>query len=155
MLGFAPLLHTRISGLAAALKEGGSRGAIGSARHHVRRGLVMAEVALAVMLVVGAGLLLRTVYNLSAVDSGFDRSRLVTFAVTVPTANYPQASARLQLFQRLVDKLRAVLPACRPHRPCRACRQTGKFNADGTEIDNYTAPPPRVRTENISPTART
>ena len=44
----------------------------------------MAEVALAVMLVIGAGLLIRTVYNLTSVDAGFDRSRLVTFSMTLP-----------------------------------------------------------------------
>ena len=64
VFGLAPLMQTRVRQLAAALKEG-ARGASGAARHHVRRGLVMAEVAMAVMLVVGAGLLLRTVYNLS------------------------------------------------------------------------------------------
>jgi len=74
----------------------------------VRRGLVMVEVALAVMLVIGAGLLLRTVYNLSNVDTGFDRSRLVTFSLTLPTANYPQPQARGQMYQRLIEKLRAL-----------------------------------------------
>ncbi|MBY0493037.1 MAG: FtsX-like permease family protein [Cyanobacteria bacterium] len=54
VFGLAPLMHTRVKGLALALKEGGARGATaGSARHHIRRGLVMAEVALAVMLVIG------------------------------------------------------------------------------------------------------
>ena len=53
----------------------GERGPRASAagRHHVRRTLLVAEVALAVMLVIGAGLLIRTVYNLTSVDAGFDR----------------------------------------------------------------------------------
>ena len=93
VFGLAPLMHTRVSGLAAALKEGGARGATGAARHHVRRGLVMAEVALAVMLVIGAGLLLRTVANLTNVDTGFDRSRLVTFSMALPISRLP-AGAR-------------------------------------------------------------
>ena len=107
VFGLAPLLHTRVTELAAALKEG-TRGASGAARHHVRRGLVMAEVAMAVMLVIGAGLLLRTVYNLAKVDAGFDRSRLVTFSMTLPAANYQQAPARAQLYQRLLERLRGV-----------------------------------------------
>src|SRR4029450_12170457 len=49
VFGLAPLMHTRVKGLALALKEGGAKGAT-AARHHIRRGLVMAEVALAVML---------------------------------------------------------------------------------------------------------
>ena len=140
VFGLAPLMHTRIKLLASALKEGGGRGAIGSARHHVRRALVMAEVALAVMLVIGAGLLIRTVYNLSAVDGGFDRSRLVTFQISLPTADYPQPAARAQLFQRVLENLRGVagvqgasaMAGLPPDRP---------VNANTTDIGNYTAPP--------------
>jgi predicted permease len=140
VFGLAPLMHTRVRGLALALKEGGARGATGAARHHIRRGLVMAEVALAVMLVIGAGLLIRTVYNLSMVDGGFDRSRLVTFQMSVPAANYPQPAARAQLYQRLLDKLRGVagvqgasaMSGLPPNRP---------LNANDTDIGNYTAPP--------------
>ncbi len=140
VFGLAPIMHTRVAGLVTALKEGGARGATGAARHHVRRGLVMAEVALAVMLVIGAGLLLRTVYNLSTVDAGFDRSRLVTFSMTLAQANYPAAPARAQMFQRLLTRMRSVpgvqsvsaMSGLPPNRP---------LNANDTEIDNYTAPP--------------
>jgi predicted permease len=100
----------------------------------------MAEVAMAVMLVVGAGLLLRTVYNLSKVDAGFDRSRLVTFSIALPAANYQQAPARAALYQRVLERLRGVagvqsasaMSGLPPNRP---------VNANDTEIDNYTAPP--------------
>src|SRR6185503_17480285 len=107
IVGLAPLMHTRVKGLVTALKEGGARGATSAARHHVRRGLVMAEVAFAVMLVIGAGLLLRTVYNLTKVDGGFDRSRLVTFSITLPQAS-SEAAARKQTYQRLLDNLRRL-----------------------------------------------
>ena len=108
VFGLAPLMHTRVKGLVDGAEGRRRQGATGAARHHVRRGLVMAEVALAVMLVIGAGLLLRTVYNLTSVDAGFDRSRLVTFSMTLPTANYPQPPPRAQLYQRLLEKLRGV-----------------------------------------------
>src|SRR5262245_34331567 len=108
LFGLAPLLHTRVKGLATALNEGGTRGSTKAVRHHVRRGLVVAEIALAVLLVIGAGLLVRTVYNLISVDAGFNRSRLVTFSLTLPNATYPQASTRVQMFQRLLVKLRAL-----------------------------------------------
>src|SRR5207249_1094840 len=73
----------RTSSLVTSLKEGG-RGASGAWRHYARRGLVIAQVAFAVMLVIGAGLLVQTVYNLTRIDAGFDRSRLVTFSMTLP-----------------------------------------------------------------------
>src|SRR6185503_18272917 len=102
IFGLAPLMHTQVKTLALALKEGGARGGTGAARHHIRRGLVMAEVALAVMLVIGAGLMIRTVYNLATVDPGFDRARLVTFQMSIATADYPQEAQRGQLYQRLL-----------------------------------------------------
>jgi predicted permease len=139
VFGLAPLMHTRVADLVTALKEGG-KGATGAARHHIRRGLVMAEIALAVMLVIGAGLLLRTVANLANVDAGFDRSRLVTFSMSLPAADFPQPSARAQLYQRLLDTLRAAagvqaataMSGLPPNRP---------LDANDTDIDNYTAPP--------------
>ena len=72
IFGLAPIALTRVKGLVTALKEGGAKGSTSGTRHYVRRALVTAEVALAVMVVIGAGLLVRTVYNLTKVDAGFD-----------------------------------------------------------------------------------
>ena len=140
VFGLAPILHIRMKGLITALKEGGARGATRTARHHIRRGLVMAEVALAVMLVIGAGLLLRTVYNLTTVDAGFDRSRLATFSMTLAIRNYPQPSTRAQAFQRLLEKLRAV-PGVQAATAMSGLPPNRPLNANDTDIDNYTAPP--------------
>ncbi len=140
IFGLAPLVHTRVKSLMTALKEGGAKGATGGARHHVRRGLVMAEVALAVVLVIGAGLLLRTVYNLTNVDAGFDRSRLVTFALTLPVANYQQPPIRSQMYQRLLEKLRAV-PGIQAATAMSGLPPNRPLNANDTDMENYTAPP--------------
>ena len=139
VFGLAPLSHTRIKGLVTALKETGGRGSTGSGRHHVRRALVVAEVALAVMVVIGAGLLVRTVYNLTAVDAGFDRSRLVTFSITLPQAT-SEPDSRAQTYENVLDRLRGIagvqaasaMSGLPPNRP---------VNANSTDIDNYTAPP--------------
>jgi predicted permease len=138
LFGLAPLLHTRILGLASALKDGGRATSV--VRHHIRRALVIAEVAFAVMLVIGAGLLARTVHNLTTVDAGFDRARLVTFSMTLPPINYRQPSARAQVYQRLLEAMRAVpgvqaataMSGLPPYRPP---------NAQDTDIDNYTPSP--------------
>ncbi len=140
LFGLAPVMHTRVKGLAIALKEGGSRGATSGARHHFRRGLVMAEIALAVMLVIGAGLLVRTVYNLTQVDAGFDRSRLVTFSMTLPNVHYPQAAARAQLYQRLLVDLRGV-PGVQAATAMSGLPPNRPVNANDTDIEGYTAPP--------------
>jgi putative ABC transport system permease protein len=140
IFGFAPLMHTKMSGLMLALKEGGAKGATGAARHHIRRGLVVAEVALALILVIGAGLLLRTVANLTNVDAGFDRARVVTFSLALPLADYPQPPIRAAMFQRLLEKLRAA-PGIQAASAMSGLPPNRPLNANDTEIDNYTAPP--------------
>jgi predicted permease len=149
LCGLAPILHTRMKGLMPTLKEGGggAKGATGTARHHIRRGLVMAEVGMAVMLVVGAGLLARTVYNLTHVDAGFDRSRLVTFSMTLPIVRYPQPSARGQMYHGLLEKLRAV-PGVQAATAMSGLPPNRPLNANDTEISNYT-PPPQGPFENV------
>jgi putative ABC transport system permease protein len=106
LFGLAPVAQRRMNDLEAAFKEGGDRGASRAGRYRIRRTLVVAEVALAVILVIGAGLLIRTVYNLTSVDAGFDRSRLVTFSMTLAEPYDPDT--RAPPYQRLLDKLRAT-----------------------------------------------
>jgi predicted permease len=135
--GLAPFVRVRVQGLIGSLKESGAKGA-SSTRHRMRRALVAVEVGLAVVVVVGAGLLARTVYNLTNVDAGFDRSRLVTFSLTLPPATYP-SPARAQRFDEILERLRsmpgvqgaAAMTGLPPNRP---------VNANTTEISNYTNP---------------
>jgi predicted permease len=108
VFGLAPLLHLREQAMGSALKEGGARTSAGTARTRTRNVLVMAEVALAVVLVVGAGLLLRSFWNLMRVDAGFDRSRLSTFGLVLPNAAYPDAQRRIDAFGRLLDRIRRI-----------------------------------------------
>jgi predicted permease len=75
--------------------------------HRLRTALVVAEVALAVILVTGAGLLIRTVVNLGDVDAGIDRSKLVTFSMTLPRAT-TSPGGRAGVYQQLLETLRAA-----------------------------------------------
>jgi putative ABC transport system permease protein len=84
ILGVAPALHSRISRLADVLKAS-ARGSSGSTSR-LRAGLVVAEVTLAVVLVAGAGLMIRTVQNLTAIDPGFDTESMLVLNVSVPRA---------------------------------------------------------------------
>ena len=106
LFGFLSLGRGRASSLAAALSDG-ARGASRNLHHYARRGLVAAQVACAVMLVMGAGLLVQTVHNLTRVDAGFDRSRLVTFSMTMPMAN-SDPDTRAQAYQRVLHGLRSL-----------------------------------------------
>jgi predicted permease len=104
IFGVAPAALGRLVDLVQVLKEGARDGGA-AGRHRVRRALVTAEVALAVMLAIGAGLLVRTVDNLTRVDAGFDRSRMVTFSMTLPRT---RSGAGAPALQRLLDALRQV-----------------------------------------------
>ena len=138
VFGLAPVLHLNPATVALAIKEGGQR-STGGARNHTRRMLVIAEVALAVMLVIGAGLMLRSFWNLMQVDAGFRRDQLVTFGINLPQAAYPKPEARVQFFTRLLERLRgtagvqsvAALAGLPPKR---------QVDANDTDIDGYTAP---------------
>jgi predicted permease len=92
------------------------------------------------MVVIAAGLLVRTVYNLTNVDVGFDRSRLVTFSMTLPPVNYPQASARAQLYQRILRQLR-VVPGVQGATAMSGLPPNRPVDANGTDIENYTRNP--------------
>jgi putative ABC transport system permease protein len=106
IFGMAPLLHLREFATSVTLKEGGHRATAGSARARVRAGLVMAEIALAVVLVVGAGLLLRSFQKLMTADAGFSREHLTTFGLVLPGATYPKPESRAAFFDRLMERLR-------------------------------------------------
>ena len=137
LFGLAPVAQGRIRDLVTAVKEGGERGASGAGRHHIRRALVVAEVALAVVLVMGAGLLVRTVYNLTSVDAGFDRSRLVTFAITLAEPYEPDT--RGPVYRRLLDQLR-VAPGVQGAAIMSGLPLNRSPGAIPTRIESHTAP---------------
>jgi predicted permease len=97
---------------------------------------VVSEVALAVMLVIGAGLLIRTVYNLTRVDAGFDRSRLVTFSMTLAEPYEPET--RAPAYQRLLEKLR-VSPGVQAAAVMSGLPPNRSPEAIPTRIENHTA----------------
>ncbi len=148
VFGLAPLLHLGADATSLALKESGQRTTAGAGRNRVRRALVAGEVALAVALVIGAGLLLRTVLNLSNVDAGFNRSRLVTFAVSVPAAKYQQQSQVMDFYRRLIDQL-SMLPGVQSVAAMDGLPPLRRVNANDTNIENYPPPPPNTPGPNV------
>jgi putative ABC transport system permease protein len=106
--GLAPAVHARTGGLVAALKEGGQRSTAGSARQRLRRGLVVAEVTLAAVLVVGAGLLLRSFWELQRVDPGFQPRGLLTLELALPQTTYATPARVAAFVERLTERLQAL-----------------------------------------------
>jgi predicted permease len=135
----APLVHTRMKGLATALREGTDRQA-GNPRQQARACLVIAEVALAVVLVAGAGLLARSVLNLTNVDVGFNRSRLITFSTTLPQARYPQPGSRAEVYQSMLERLRSV-PGITSAAAMSGLPPERALQTMATDFDGYVAGP--------------
>ena len=101
--GLAPALATSRAGLIGGLREGGRSGIGGGAR--LRSWFVGAEVALSVMLLVGATLLFRSLTGLLAVNPGFDPASVLTFRVMLPTVRYSEVARRTQFFARAIEQI--------------------------------------------------
>jgi putative ABC transport system permease protein len=100
--GMVPTLQARRIDLQYALKgQGGSRASVGPARHRLRSALVVAEVALAVVLVAGAGLLIRSFWHLQGVDPGFRVQGVLKAEYQLPAARYPADFAAWPNFKEM------------------------------------------------------
>jgi putative ABC transport system permease protein len=111
LFGLAPALHLAHTDLGAALKEGGERGSTGVRVGRTRGGLVIAELALSVVLLVGALLLIRTFVGLRAVDPGFDPKNVLTLETSIAGAKYettPQVESMVRQVVARVDALPGI-----------------------------------------------
>jgi putative ABC transport system permease protein len=107
VFGLAPAwLMTRLN-VSSALKEGG-RGAISGARHRLRSGLVVAELALAMILLVGAGLLIKSFWQLRTIQPGFNQSNLLTMRLELPETRYREIEKQTQFRRALLESLNAL-----------------------------------------------
>jgi putative ABC transport system permease protein len=109
LFGLAPALQASRPDLYAALREGGRGGTGTRAGGRLRRALVVGELALALMLLAGAGLLGRSFLSLREVDTGYATDGILTFRLSLPSASYPEEAQVIGFFDRLTTEL-AVLP---------------------------------------------
>ena len=108
IFGLAPALQATSQDIASSLREAGR--SITGGRIHVlfRQALVVAEVALSLMLLVAAGLMIRTVLAMQQVDLGFSSDRVLTFRVPLNEQRYPDTERRVAFFQDLLRRVAAV-----------------------------------------------
>jgi putative ABC transport system permease protein len=140
LFGLSPLLHVRETILHGALKEGGTRTTSSTARARTRSALVMAEVALAVVLVAGAGLLLRSFWNLMNVDAGFNRARLSTFGLVLPAAQYQKPESRPVFFTRVLEQI-ARIPGVKSAAAMNGLPPARDVNANDTTFEGVPMTP--------------
>jgi putative ABC transport system permease protein len=108
VFGLAPALRTLHVNLVESLREGSHNATIGGRRQRFRSALVATEVALAVILVVGAGLMIRSLSALGRIDLGFNPERVLTMRVAIPAARYESPDQVINFYKQLVDRVRAL-----------------------------------------------
>jgi putative ABC transport system permease protein len=107
--GLAPALLASRTNFSSALKEGGRDTSTTSRGSRVRSALVVSEVALALMLLIGAGLLIKSFVNLQHVDPGFNPKNVLRVDITIPRTRYPERNQSAAFYKQLLDRV-STLP---------------------------------------------
>ena len=108
LFGLAPARHGFRADPNESLRDTGTRGATSAGARHASRVLVVAEIALAFILVVGAGLMVKSLIRLESQDTGFRPDGALTFQLNLPQSKYPSNEAVAQTYQRIVEDLRTL-----------------------------------------------
>jgi putative ABC transport system permease protein len=107
LFGIAPAWKISSGGVQGALREEG-RGTVGPAHHRLRNTLVVAEIALALILLVGAGLLVRSFVRVLAADAGFRADGVLTASLPLPQARFPEEANRAAFVRAVVERVKTV-----------------------------------------------
>jgi putative ABC transport system permease protein len=144
IFGLAPALQSARLDLNEVLKEGG-RQTTGGVGHRLRSALVVGEIALAVVLLVGAGLMMKSLLRLLQTNVGFNTENLLTMSVVLPPAKYTEANQRINFNTQLQERVRS-LPGVTGAGTVDILPLNGgnttRFNIDGDPL-----PPPGKETE--------
>jgi putative ABC transport system permease protein len=136
LFGLAPAWRgTRVNPQLAM--KANARGAIEGGRFGLGKALVVAQVALSLVLVVGAGLMLATFFRLETLDPGFEREHVLLVGVDLRNGHYPPAR-RGAVFEEMLERLRA-LPGIRPASASAATPIDNSLSAFNLQIEGYTA----------------
>jgi putative ABC transport system permease protein len=140
LFGLAPALEASRPNLNETLKEGGRSASSGLRSHRLRDLFVVAEVALALVLLIGSGLMVRSFTRLRSVDPGFDATNLLTVKLQLPTSKYGQDHQLKAFFKQLTERIQA-LPGVRSVGAINFPPFTGLGAATNMDIIGHPKPP--------------
>jgi putative ABC transport system permease protein len=140
LFGLAPALRTLRVNLVESLREGSQQATLGGRRQRLRGVLVAAEVALAVILVIGAGLMIRSLAALGQIDLGFNPDRVLTMRLAVPAGSYDTADQVVGFYDRLLDRVRG-LPGVEHAGVVRALPLATTIGDSGVDVEGFEEPP--------------
>ncbi|HKR61333.1 MAG TPA: ABC transporter permease [Pyrinomonadaceae bacterium] len=145
VFGLAPALQISKPNLTESLKEGG-RGAGGLASgNRLRSGLVISEIALTLILLVCAGLLMRTVMRITRVDKGFNSENVLSMSIGLPSAKYPKPENYITFFQQVSERI-AALPGVKAAGVTSVMPLSANFDGRGLAVEDH----PRPRGEELT-----
>ena len=137
VFGLAPAMQGTAGDPADALRTGGRTVSAGRSRQRFRNALAVAEVALSVVLLIGAGLTLHSLVRLTSVDHGFDAGQQLTFSAVLSPRRYTDAPALRAAADRIVERL-AALPDVTNAGATTALPLSGQNIENGFTVDGYT-----------------
>lgn len=154
LVSLIPLLRARRIPIALVLRESGRGATAGAARQHTRSALVVAQVALALVIVAGSGLLARSFARLRNVQPGFDSRDVSLTRLALPTASFPTDQSLVQFYGSLLEQVRA-LPGVRDATISDWVPLTDDHNDVVVTVEDHPLPPtalPRVHwTASVDP----
>jgi predicted permease len=138
--GVAPIIALSVGNLYASLKSASSRTTSSVASQYFRSGLVVAQLGMALVLLIGNGLMIRAFWKLLSVNAGFNPDRVLTLQIPLPPATYTDSKSTTQFWTSLEDRIQslpgvdnvAVVSGLPPTRP---------INANDTEIEGFVPKP--------------
>lgn len=142
LFGLMPAFQSARDAPQGVLKEGSQASTVGRGRLRLRRVLVAAEVALSLLLLVGAGLLIKSFMRLQGVDAGFDPSGVLTMRIVVPAARYSEPG-QVRNFYREVLRRVSALPGVTKVVASNGIPLSGSGGSGTTTIDNPAFPDDR------------
>ncbi|MEO7520742.1 MAG: ABC transporter permease [Gemmatimonas sp.] len=140
LFGVFPAMRTTRSNLHDSLKEGGRSGSADRVGQMVRRSLVVAEVALALTLLIGGGLLLKSFIQLANVDPGFNATNLLTFQVSLPIAKYKSDTVQRAFFAEALPTL-SSLPGVQGASVATVLPFSGGWSTGSFNVEGFVVPP--------------
>ena len=108
IIGIVPALQFTRTSISETLKQGSGRTGGSPIKQHTRKALVISEVALSLVLLIGAGLMIRSFWKLQNVDPGFDTSNALTMSIVLTPSRYSEPHQRLAFVDRAMEQIRAV-----------------------------------------------
>ena len=138
LFGLAPLAQVSERNLANWIRGAGQRSIRGGGQT-LRKGLVIAEISLAVILVIGSGLMIRAFWKLQQVNTGFEPAGVVSFSLNLPGSKY-KTPDRLQFVNTLQQKLSSI-PGVTSASAASGIPPLRRINANDTEIEGYVQTP--------------